>query len=72
MLAQRQGLGWVSSSFFDQYYSKEPALYNVLSGKTGGLGLDHALTETDVKQAKAVWKGGEADDSAFGYVSEKL
>ena len=54
ILAQRKRIGWVSSSFFDQYYTKEPALYIVLSGKTGGLGLDHALTEADVKQAKAL------------------
>lgn len=54
VLRLRQRIGWVSSSFFDQYYHQEPALYIVLSGKTGSLGLDYALTEADVKQAKAL------------------
>ena len=52
VLRQRQRIGWVSSSFFDQYYQQEPALYIVLSGRTGGLGLDHTLTDKDVRQAK--------------------
>lgn len=48
----RKRIGWVSSSFFDQYYAKESALNIVLSGKHGTLGLDMDLNLTDVLLAK--------------------
>ena len=52
ILAFRRRIGWVSSSFFDRYYSKEPALDIVLSGKFGTFGLDFDITEADVVKAK--------------------
>lgn len=54
ILAHRRRIGWVSSSFFDQYYHKESALSIVLSGKTGGFGLDETITAPDIKRAKAL------------------
>lgn len=54
VLAHRRRIGWVSSSFFDQYYHKESALSIVLSGKTGGFGLDETITAQDIKRAKAL------------------
>lgn len=54
ILAFRQRIGWVSSSFFDRYYSKESALDIVLSGKFGTFGLDFDITEVDVIKAKAL------------------
>ena len=47
ILAIRERIGWVSSSFFDKYYSKESALNIVLSGKHGTLGLDEDITLED-------------------------
>lgn len=52
ILAVRKRIGWVSSSFFDRYYSKESALNIVLSGKTGSLGLDESISLKDVHLAK--------------------
>ena len=54
ILAHRRRIGWVSSSFFDQYCHKESALSIVLSGKTGGFGLDETVTAEDIKRAKAL------------------
>ena len=54
VLAHRRRIGWVSSSFFDQYYHKESALSIVLSGRTGGFGLDETITDQDIKRAKAL------------------
>lgn len=54
ILAIRRRIGWVSSSFFDKYYSKESALHIVLSGRNGTLGLDDAITLDDVRLAKAL------------------
>lgn len=56
ILAQRQRIGWVSSSFFDRYFQKEPALNIVLSGKTGSFGVDFSLTDGDVRNAKLLLK----------------
>lgn len=53
-LSLRQRIGWVSSSFFDQYFSHESALQIILSGVTGTLGLDFGLTDEQVLQAKAL------------------
>ena len=50
----RKKIGWVSSSFFDKYYSKESALHIVLSGRNGTLGLDDDITLEDVRKAKAL------------------
>ena len=54
--AQRKRIGFVSSSFFDRYYHKESPLHIVLSGKTGGFGLDFSVQESDVKKAKQLLK----------------
>ena len=54
ILAIRKRIGWVSSSFFDKYYSKESALHIVLSGRNGTLGLDDDITLDDVRLAKAM------------------
>lgn len=52
VLAIREKIGWVSSSFFDKYYSRESALHIVLSGKHGTLSLDEDITLADVTLAK--------------------
>ena len=52
ILRQRKRIGLVSSSFFDKYYRDETALHIVLSGKTGGFGLDFSVDANDVKLAK--------------------
>ena len=54
ILALRQRIGWVSGSFFGRYYTKEPVLEIVLSGKLATLGLDTTLDSQDVRQAKAL------------------
>ena len=48
----RQRIGWVSTSFFDQYYGYENNLDIVLAGKYGDLGLCDEVTDEDVRQAK--------------------
>lgn len=55
-LALRRRIGWVSSSFFDQCYSKEVALDIVLSGKFGTVGLDADLDDFDIIRAKSLLK----------------
>ena len=50
----RRKIGWVSSSFFDKFYTKESALDIVLSGKYGTLGLSDGVTLEDRKLAKAL------------------
>lgn len=52
ILALRKRIGWVSSSFFDQIYSREAALDIVLSGKFGTVGLDMDICDADIKKAK--------------------
>lgn len=52
ILAIRKKVGWVSSSYFDKYYSKEAVLDIVLSGKTGALGLASTIELADVLLAK--------------------
>lgn len=51
ILRMRQRIGWVSSSFFDKYYTKESAMDIVLSGKFGTLGLGSGITLEDTKRA---------------------
>ena len=52
ILNVRRRIGWVSSSFFDKYYTKESALNIVLSGKSGTLGINGSITLNDVRLAK--------------------
>lgn len=54
ILEIRKKIGWVSSSFFDKYYSKESALNIVLSGIFGTLGIDHEIKSADIVKAKAL------------------
>lgn len=50
----RRRIGWVSSSFFDKYMSRESALSIVLSGLSGTLGISGAVTDDDVMMAQAL------------------
>ena len=52
ILRLRQRIGWVSSAFFDQYYTKESVLDIVLSAKSGTLGLDGSQSLNDRKLAQ--------------------
>ena len=54
IIENRKRIGWVSSSFFDKYYHREQALMIVLSGLTGTLNIDDAITDADVLKAKAL------------------
>ena len=73
ILETRKRIGWVSSSFFDRYYSRESALNIVLSGKCGTLGLDDTITLSDVRRAKALLtelKLGEKVNHTFDMFSK--
>ena len=73
ILALRRRIGWVSSSFFDQFYHKESALAIVLSGLAGGFGLNEMITAKDVRQAKALLGElglGERVNHPFGLLSK--
>ena len=50
-LAIRKKIGWVSSSFFDKYYSNETALNIVLSGLFGTLGVSGLVSDQQMKKA---------------------
>ncbi len=52
ILQQRNRIAWISSSFFDRYYSSESVLHIVLSGLSGTFGLPHTVTAEDVQKAK--------------------
>ena len=52
ILKVRKRIGWVSSAFFDQHYTREAALDIVLSAKSGTLGLDSSITLADRRLAK--------------------
>lgn len=54
ILSFRKRIGWVSSSFFDRYFSKESALNIVLSGKCGTLIPDDSITNQDIILAKSL------------------
>ena len=73
ILAVREKIGWVSSSFFDKYYSRESALHIVLSGKHGTLSLDNDITLADVRLAKDLLselKLGDKIDRTFDMLSK--
>lgn len=61
VLAVRRKIGWVSSSFFDKYYTKESALDIVLSGLCGTLGKDGTVQPDDYISAKALLKEWNMD-----------
>lgn len=52
VLQMRKKVGWVSSSFFDKYYTRESVMDIVLSGKYGTLGIESDITLADRKRAK--------------------
>jgi len=56
IFALRKRIGWVSSSFFDKYFSWESALDIVLSGVSGTLSLSKDITDADVKRAITLLK----------------
>lgn len=64
VLEHRKRIGWVSSSFFDNYMHHESALNIVLSGLSGTLGLSSAVTNEDVILAKKLLKQLHLDDKA--------
>lgn len=54
ILDLRRKIGWISSSFFDRFFTKETALHVVLSGLSGSFGLNEDITNNDVCYAKAL------------------
>lgn len=54
ILDLRQKIGWISSSFFDKYYTCEAVLDIVLSGLFGTLGIQFAIENTAVQKAKGL------------------
>ena len=73
LLHSRRKIGWVSSSFFDKYYTRESALNIVLSGLSGTLGINGSITDEDVLKAKALlkeWHFGDRVDMPFSILSK--
>lgn len=56
ILSIRKRMGWISSSYFDKYYTRESVLTIVLSGLTGGFGINASVSAEDVIQAKELLK----------------
>ena len=54
ILSLRKRIGWVSSSFFDNYYTQEMVLDIVLASLSGALGLEFTTTNSQIKKAKAL------------------
>jgi iron complex transport system ATP-binding protein len=50
----RKSIGWVSSSFDQEYQAHDTALEVVLSGKFASIGLYEKVTENDVKKATEI------------------
>lgn len=48
----RKKIGWVSSSFFDKYYTQESVLDIVLSSLSGTLGMPFTISNSDIAKAK--------------------
>jgi len=61
VLTIRKRIGWVSSSYFDKYYTRESALDIVLSGLCGTLGKDSTVKPDDYIRAKALLKEWNMD-----------
>ena len=62
ILALRQQIGWVSSSFFDRYYHRESALDIVLAGKSGTFSVEPNLAAADIRFAKDLLKAFHLQD----------
>ncbi len=73
ILSVRKRIGWVSSSYFDKYYTKESALTIVLSGLCGTLGVDSTVKADDFIRAKALlseWNLDRKFDFPFSMLSK--
>ena len=56
IIAMRKKIGFVSSAFFDKYYSRENVLDIVLSGKSGALSLNEEHTLEDAVLGRTLLK----------------
>lgn len=55
IIALRRRIGWVSTSFYDQYLHYESIMDIVLAGKQGTLGIsDDTISDADVRKAKSL------------------
>ena len=73
ILPIRKKIGWVSSSYFDKYYTKESALTIVLSGLCGTLGIDSTVQPDDYIRAKKLlreWNLDKKFDLPFSMLSK--
>ncbi len=73
ILPIRKKIGWVSSSYFDKYYTKESALTIVLSGLCGTLGVDSTVQPDDYIRAKQLlreWNLDKKFDLPFSMLSK--
>lgn len=73
ILELRSKIGWVSGSFFDKCYSHESALNIVLSGLFGTLGINFSITDTQIRQAKALLREmrmGDKINTPFDFMSK--
>ena len=73
ILELRSKIGWVSGSFFDKCYSHESALNIVLSGLFGTLGINFFITDTQIRQAKALLREmrmGDKINTPFDFMSK--
>ena len=73
ILEMRKKIGWVSSSYFDKYYTKESALMIVLSGLCGTLGINQTVKADDFIKAKKLLKEWNLDrkfDLPFSMLSK--
>lgn len=73
ILELRSKIGWVSGSFFDKCYSHESALNIVLSGLFGTLGIQFSITDTQIRQAKALLREmrmGDKINTPFDFMSK--
>jgi iron complex transport system ATP-binding protein len=52
----QQQIGICSSSLFARFYHRETALEIVLSGRTGGLGIDAPVLSSDIRKIKAFFR----------------
>ena len=69
----RKRIGWVSSSFFDKYFTRESALDIVLGGVSGTLGVRGCVTDQDVVRAKALlrqFRLGDRVNQPFSLMSK--
>ena len=65
IFALRRKIGWVSSSFYEKIYSKERVSDIILSGTTGGFGLDVQIDNQDIKKLKQVAKYFDLTEKLF-------